>query len=90
MYQDVLRASHRWLIDHDPDYRHEQLSIETWMAIHHIPPGQLERHTIVSHRSTTTRTTSRKQPTTTHSDQQHASSSTQHQPRRDQHNGSRF
>jgi hypothetical protein len=42
MGQDVLRACHRWLLDHDTDYRHERLSIETWMEIHHLPPGQLE------------------------------------------------
>jgi hypothetical protein len=38
----VLRACHRWLLDHDTDYRHERLTIETWMEIHHIPPGQLD------------------------------------------------
>lgn len=42
MHQDVLRACHRWLIEHDTDYRHERLSIEAWMQIHRIPNGQLD------------------------------------------------
>ena len=37
MFQDVLRASHRWLMSHDPEYRSERLSIERWMQIHNIP-----------------------------------------------------
>jgi hypothetical protein len=45
MHQDVLRACHRWLIDHDTDYRHERLTIETWMQIHKLPPGQLDQIT---------------------------------------------